>query len=143
MRRENPRPVASFLEDEFDLSSLKRRKRPLNNLRSSPPKESKLPDLIKTVLPDAAPPVEPVKEKKWARKAQPAEVPMVDLERPVIRTRKSGGALQTAGVFVVRWLVMPAVAVIMCLLLYATIDGFIEDWQNDRLRANSVNYSQS
>ena len=139
MRKVNPRPVGSFLEDDFDLSSIKRRKKPIEKLHSAPPKESKLPDLIKTVLPEAVPPVEAVKEKKRVKKAK---IPTINNERPVLKADRRGGFFQTAGIFCIRWLIMPAIAVAMCLLLYATIDGVIEDLRDDRIRANSGTYSQ-
>lgn len=139
MRRGNPRPVASFLEDDFDLYSLKRRKRPLKNL-SRTRSESKLPELIKTVLPEATATPAKVTSHKEVRRTKNAQASRTPA---VVIPRKRGNVLQNAGVFMLRWIVMPAVSVIICLLLYVTIDGFIEDLQNDRIRANSITYSQS
>lgn len=138
MRRENPRPLASFLEDDFDLSSLKRRKKPLKNL-SSTRSESKLPELIKAVLPEAT--AAPANEVKRVKNTPITKISATEAEIP--RTKKKSNLLQNVGVFILRWIVMPTVAIIICLLLYVTIDGFIDDLRNERIRANSIVHLQS
>ena len=158
MIKENPRPLVSFLEDDFELGS--RRRRPAKPVKSvqSVQKESKLPGLIKSVLPDA-PSVTKSKlpEIKKPEIKKPVKTEVADIALPktsavrIMPTQERAvdykfedfgdekdSIAKNAAVFAVRWLVMPVVTVIISLVLYSTIDGFITDWQNERIRSAVV-----
>jgi len=139
MKKDNPRPITSFLEDDFELGSRlgsKRRKvvKPTVSKPIEVHKGTLLPNLVKSVLND------PPLEVDHGKGKQISDTKITKKTKRINRTKKATAKtddLQLTGFkafsFLICRLVIMIVAFAIALWLYTAIDKFITDIQIERL----------